>query len=816
MPGTAPKPSAPPAASLRARRFLLLPFRNVTRTAAQDWLVAGAPVMLGAALGQFSELTVVPDERLTAALRRRSLPLDVAPDVDQLRRIADETGGWTAVSGTVIASGGRLHVNLQAMDVATSKVLTRADRDIAVEGDVRPAFDSLAAHLVTISGIARAPAVDLIAQTTSSPEAYRSYLAGIEAMRHDEVRAAIDAFTNAVRLDSAFTLAWARLGLASVTWGPPATSDPTSIAYRAVERATRGTHPLPTREARLIRALQATFLGRLGAARAILDSAVAADPRDLEVREYLAGAEMRDFVMVDSTSRVPVLRGPRNEAARLLESVVDNDPGRSSAFHWLAMLYAETAGAASGQPGLPGLKRDAPSLAQLTSPFNFQLIIPVLRDSIEYMTFGDWTALPRAERRRLQMRAVEKGRAWSDRWIAASPGDPSAHWAAAQFAALGGDFDKVLRESDLAVTSQSMTPPVDIAIARARALVATGALDRAIALTDSLRAGVGVPQPLYEIASRYGVAARLLQRKWKPAWQIVDSVVARVRTQQPPCTYLASGLAQDWAFALPPAVRVAIMDSVVAGLDAVNRVDGLAECQLTLATSLAQDSAALRRPAATQRFLRAIDSLQSVEGTDADAAMLRAGMMLRVVDTAAAMQLGSRPRLLRLMAEVSVLSRFEPAAFVVAGDSVTVSWRWIGPTPARWDVPGLPGGWGLRARVLVSGGMDTTQVMFIAEHQFKASASASTGGVTELVGAVTQKGGVMVGYLPGVHMPPNTFPVYAGRVSAEGSIFRLVVRGDVAEGLRRAHPSTAQFGLQSCAPLTAGLCGGPTLPIEYH
>jgi hypothetical protein len=725
--------------------------------------------MLGAALGQFPELAVIPDERLTAALRRRSLPLDVVPDADQLRRIADETGGWTAVSGTVIASGGRLHVNVQAMDVATSKVLTRADREIAVDGDVRPAFDTLAAHLLTITGIARPTTADLVAQTTSSPEAYRAYLAGLEAMRHDEARAAIDAFTNAVRLDSTFTLAWARLGLASVLWDARAMSDPTSLAYRAVERATRGTHPLPPREARLIRALQAAFLGRLGAARAILDSAMIADPGDLEVREYLAVADMRDFVLVDSSSRAPVLRGARNQAARLLESVVESDPGRSSAFHWLAVLYGETAGAGTGQPALPGLKRDAPSLAQLMSPFNYTLLIPVLRDSIEYMTLGDWSALPRAYRRRMQMRAVELGQEWSDRWIAAAPRDPAAHWAAAQFAAISGDFNRVLREIDLAVTSQSMTSVADIALARARALVAT-----------------------------------------------VDSAVARVRTPQPPCTYLASGLAQDWVYALPPATRVAIMDSVVAGLDAVNRVNGLAACQHLLATALVQDSAALRRPAAAQALLRAIDSLQAVEGADADATMLRAAAMLRAIDTTTAAQLGSRPRLLRLMSEASILSRFEPAGFVVAGDSVTVTWRWIGPTPARWDVPGLYGGWALRARVLVTGGMDTTQVVLAAEHQFKDQPTASTGGVAELVDAVTQKGGIVIGYLPGVHIPPSTLPVYAGRVSAEGNIFKLVVRGDVAEGLRRAHPSTAQFGLQSCAPVTGGLCSAPSLPIEYH
>ena len=58
---------APPGPAARARTFLLLPFRNVTRGEPQDWLSEGAPLMLADALGQFRELAVVSDERLLPA-----------------------------------------------------------------------------------------------------------------------------------------------------------------------------------------------------------------------------------------------------------------------------------------------------------------------------------------------------------------------------------------------------------------------------------------------------------------------------------------------------------------------------------------------------------------------------------------------------------------------------------------------------------------------------------------------------------------------------------------------------------------------------
>src|SRR5438045_2898464 len=81
--------SGPPAVRIpppdaRARSFLLLPFRNVTRGIPQDWLITGAPLMLGDALGQFQDLRVVPEERLAAARRRLGIAPDVTLDAEQI------------------------------------------------------------------------------------------------------------------------------------------------------------------------------------------------------------------------------------------------------------------------------------------------------------------------------------------------------------------------------------------------------------------------------------------------------------------------------------------------------------------------------------------------------------------------------------------------------------------------------------------------------------------------------------------------------------------------------------------------------------
>ena len=803
--------NAVPAAASRARHLLLLPFRNITRGPAQEWLVNGAPVMLASALGQYADLQVVPEERLASSLRRVSLQPDAVPDAEQLRRIADETGGWTAVSGTVVATGGRMHVSVQALDIATTKVLTRAEGDVAADGDVRPAFDTLAARLLTVTGLTSGGSVDLGALTTRSVPAYRLYLNGLEAMRRADGRAAIDAFSGAVRLDSTFTLAWARLAHASILWDERALTDPRSVAYQAVQRATQSARQLPMREKRGIRALEFAFQGRMGETRAILDSLIS-DPADLDAREYLAVTELRDFVLVDSTARQPQLRGSRNRAVRLLEGVLEREPGRRSAFHWLAVIYSELVGGVSGQPQLPGYRRDVPSLAALFKPTNFVPLVPVLRDSIETITMPAWLALSRAQRSALLQRAAARGAEWTDRWRAVAPDDPAANWFASIFATHQGHYARALEDLDLAASPRLMVPAADVATVRARVLLALGHYGESIRLTDSLRAQPGLPAASIQILAQTSIAARLLAGQWVPAALAADSAITRLGALVSTCSFMAGILSTTGAWALPSPVRVAVMDTVAAHFLSVARSPKVDACALVLATGLAMDSLGLRRERAASGALRLVDSLEGAAPyPGADAELWRSGGLFRLIDSAKAEVLSTRPRLVRVAREMSLARRFEPGGFVVAGDSVTVSWHFLGPLPMRWDAPGFYNGWAFRARVNIVSGADTTPVLFLAERAWAPGFVEASGGLSDLAAAVTQKGATFQN--PVLAATPTWF---AGQVRADGDVLRLVVRGAIVDMLRGARPATAQFGLVACVAVSGGLCDSPTVPIEYR
>src|SRR5206468_11361098 len=128
----------PPAERDGARAFLVLPFRNLSRGADYQWLAEASPTMLADALGQWTELTVVPDERLYPALRRHELHPGDVMDLASLRRVAAETGGWTAVTGEIIVTGARLHGRGRAYDVVTRGQVAGTTFDGRASDDVRP------------------------------------------------------------------------------------------------------------------------------------------------------------------------------------------------------------------------------------------------------------------------------------------------------------------------------------------------------------------------------------------------------------------------------------------------------------------------------------------------------------------------------------------------------------------------------------------------------------------------------------------------------------------------------------------------------
>ena len=586
----------PPPPAARARRFLLLPFRNVTRGVPQEWLVTGAPLMFGSVLGEFRDLYVVSEERVTAARRRLGLPPDVVPDATQLRRLAEETDGWTAVTGNVFASGGRLRITVQALDVMTSRVIVRAEREVAADADVRDAFDRLGVSLLEAAGVPAATP-DLRALTTRSVDAYRAFVQGVAFYQQSAFRRAEGSFKEAVQLDSTFALAWANLAMASAgTGGVQAMVNPGSTMYRAVEQAARHATRLPPRQAQLIRSMQALMHGQITRALRLADSLASTDRDDLDVRAWLASGELILYI-VDTTASPPRPKASPNHGMALVREVLERDPGRRSVYLSAMYLYGLSAGLWWGE--LWGYKQEAASFAAMLMRGPDVSYIPVVGDSIVLMVRSEFERLSPPQQARIRRRNADAAMAWVERWLAAGPEDAEAHAWAARIADVLDDFPRALRELAVAESLGVESSLENMVGLRLQVLVRSGQYATAGAVADSLLTAAALAsKPFISWLDRrrpYAAAALLLTKRWTRAAALGD-VIGPPAVGRPTCGSLRNELVGgDQVPALQPRELRHVMDTVAMHRSEALAVPSLARCVETLATALAVDSVATPR-----------------------------------------------------------------------------------------------------------------------------------------------------------------------------------------------------------------------------
>lgn len=300
--------------------------------------MTGAPLMFAQILGQLRDVTVVPEEALAAARRRIGVAENAVPDASQLRMLAGETGGWTAVTGNVFSTGERLRITAQATDIASSRVLVRAETELGAAADPREAFDRLAVRLLEPAGVPPTTAT-LATTTTASVDAFRAYVDGLALYQQSRFRDAEAAFTRAVTLDSNFALAWSGLTATSIsTRGVQGIVDPRSQAYRAAERAAQLSSKLSPREAVFVTAIQAIFHGEIRRARRQLDSLFAANPGSLDIAFWVAAAQIL-AVPVDTAASPRRLISDPNRAVAIASMILAADPRRRTAYQVPAMVY---------------------------------------------------------------------------------------------------------------------------------------------------------------------------------------------------------------------------------------------------------------------------------------------------------------------------------------------------------------------------------------------------------------------------------------------------------------------------------------------
>jgi len=294
------------------------------------------------------------------------VPQGTRPDLATLLDVARSTGAAYAIVGSMVGSGSRVRFLAEPYDLGSGEKLSTAQAEGAVDS-IMQTVDALSV------GIARAllgdesgagpPVQHLASVTTSSLDALRHYLEGEALYRANDFEGAEERFRNAVARDTAFALAWLRLGQ-TVGW---------LNQWASLDSANRHVHRhiqrLPAREQVLARANLALDRLEVDELGSLLAAARRYDDPDLwfmvgEFYEHLGG-----YAFPEPDSALPYLIRP-----------IELDPGFAPYYVHAVDMAIRLGDSAQARRLLEGQRRVSP-----TSEFH-------LASSLAYrLTFGDST-----------------------------------------------------------------------------------------------------------------------------------------------------------------------------------------------------------------------------------------------------------------------------------------------------------------------------------------------------------------------------------------------------------------------------------------
>lgn len=307
-----------PVSDLSPNRIAVFPFAV---RGGEDllYLHEGMVYLLSNALDGAGELRTVDPHALLSGL---ALDEDDAPDPETAGTVAARYGAGLYVLGSVVGSAERMEMTASLYN-ATSGERTTAEAVPGREAEIQALVDSLARRLVVgVAGRPEARLLRLAARTTQSVPALKAYLEGQVALGHGDADAAIEAFGNALALDSTFVLARYKLAVAT-SW------ESIAAARVHVARALRDSAGLPPRERRLLVGLETFLTG---------DMEVAEDAYGAVLGEYADEVEA-SYMLGETLWHLGPTHGRSMQRARVpFERALAVNPADNLVLHHLAVL----------------------------------------------------------------------------------------------------------------------------------------------------------------------------------------------------------------------------------------------------------------------------------------------------------------------------------------------------------------------------------------------------------------------------------------------------------------------------------------------
>jgi TolB-like protein len=217
-PAPAPQPLSAAPVALRLA-VAVLGLRNLAGEPDSAWLSTALAEMLEAELRAGGALRVVPGERVARMTSDLSLPAADRLSRDRLQRVRAHLGVDMVVTGSYLARGGALRVDLRVQDASSGETLASASVQGTVEGLLDVVSRTGSRLREGLSVTEAGDAGQLRAAEVGTPEAARLYAEGLERLRAFDAAGARERLERAVELAPdhpllrvALARAWAALG----------------------------------------------------------------------------------------------------------------------------------------------------------------------------------------------------------------------------------------------------------------------------------------------------------------------------------------------------------------------------------------------------------------------------------------------------------------------------------------------------------------------------------------------------------------------------------------------------------------------------
>ena len=428
-----PRRNAP---ALDEHGWIVVPFANVMKVQELDWLRDASVNLLSLDIGRWTDVNVVPDQRVGDLLRqaRAPEPLTLSDGLALARR----AGAGKLVMGDFyrIGRGARLVANV--FDVRTGARIRSVERQAADQDSLLTAFGPLARGVLAVPPPPDANSGDF---GTSRIDAYQEYLLGVKALNRFQLSDARAHLLRALAIDSTFALAHLQLSL-TLAWGEASVDNAEQRAHAMAAQRLGAT--LPPRERALIAGNLAMVESDYTRACAAFAPLIARDSTDVQALYMYGECSFHDASIAPGPSdTVPgTFRGSWNASLRAFRRVLELDPAFHPAFaHILNILSAPTRA-----PCLPrgvNVPCDPWEAAVLRSGDTLE-IRPV-RDSTDKR--GWYAQADRAAREKPLLANLAEARTIAAAWVAADSTEERAHYGLATVMLRQGDADGAERES---------------------------------------------------------------------------------------------------------------------------------------------------------------------------------------------------------------------------------------------------------------------------------------------------------------------------------------------------------------------------------